>query len=111
MNFYAKLLIFVHLYNFYSFFIRNDIIAGKRKLSDFTDIEQSVLLAELESRQSRYGNAPQMRYYFMRLYKVIEYFRFVTLINSTSHDIERYDISELKFTVNDSNKLRNIIGR
>ena len=50
-----------------------------------------------------------MRYYFMRLYKVIEYFRFVTLINSTSHDIERYDISELKFTVNDSNKLRNII--
>ena len=87
----------------------DDIISGKRKLSDFTDIEQSVLLAELESRQSRYGNAPQMRYYFMRLYKVIEYFRFVTLINSTSHDIERYDISELKFTVNDSNKLRNII--
>lgn len=87
----------------------DDIIAGRRKLTDFDDNEQTVLKSEMESRQTRYSKDTSMKYYFMRLYKVVEYFRFTTIAFRNSYDLEDYDISTSKYVIydktNDSDSL------
>lgn len=79
----------------------DDIIAGKRKLTDFTDSEQTILKEEIKSRQTRYSKDTSMKYYFMRLYKVIEYFRFTTIAYRNSYNLSDYDISTSKFVISD----------
>ena len=77
------------------------VISGEKKLEDFSYEEQQVISAEIESRQTRYSDSNQMRYYFMRLYKVLEYFRFVTLTYRKIYELSEYDINSNKFVVND----------
>lgn len=77
------------------------VIAGEASLSDFSYEEQKVISAEIESRKTRYSDAGQMRYYFMRLYKVLEYFRFVSLTYRKTYDLGEYDMDANRFVVND----------
>ncbi len=80
------------------------VISGESKLSDFSYEEQKVIEAEIESRKTRYSDAGQMRYYFMRLYKVLEYFRFVSLTYRKIYELGEYDINANKFVVTDVSK-------
>jgi len=79
----------------------DDIIAGRRTLEDFDENEKAVLKAEIESRQTRYSRDTSMKYYFMRLYKVLEYFRFTTIAFRNSYDLKDYDISASKYIISD----------
>lgn len=79
----------------------DDIIASRRKITDFTENEQTVLKAEMESRQTRYGRDTSMKYYFMRLYKVIEYFRFTTVAYRNSYTLDEYALTPDKYVVSD----------
>lgn len=85
----------------------DDIISGKRSLSDFSDIEQSVIKAEIISRETRYGDSNSMRYYYMRLFKVVEYFRFSTIAYNNAYNLKEYDIDENKYSIvsNNDNRL------
>ena len=85
----------------------DDIIAGRRRLDDFSDIEQTVLRAEMLSRETRYGDSNAMRYYYMRLYKVVEYFRFATIAYNNAYELEEYDLNATKYSVvsNSDNRL------
>lgn len=91
----------------------NDIIEGTRKLSDFTDVEQIVINAEIENRKTRYSDSHSMQYYYVRLYKVIEYFRFVLTVYTSVYMLEDYDIDETKFIIGKDtniNLIRSING-
>lgn len=77
----------------------DDIMSGKRKLSDFSDIEQTVIKVEMKNRETRYGDSNAMRYYYMRLFKVVEYFRFATIAYSNAYKLERYGLNENQYTV------------
>ena len=85
----------------------DDIIAGKKKLSDFSDIEQTILKAEIKSRETRYGDSNAMRYYYMRLFKVLEYFRFATIAYNNAYELEEYDLNANKYSIlsNSDNRL------
>lgn len=77
------------------------VISGEKMLSDFSYEEQKVISAEIKARKTRYSDAGQMRYYYMRVFKVLEYFRFVTLTYRKIYELSEYDISSDKFVVND----------
>lgn len=77
------------------------VVSGEAKLDDFSYEEQKVISAEIEARKTRYSDAPQMRYYFMRLYKVLEYFRFVSLTYRKIYELGEYDLNANKFVVTD----------
>ena len=85
----------------------DDIISGKRKMSDFSDIEQSILKAEIKSRETRYGDSNAMRYYYIRLFKVIEYFRFATIVYNNAYELEEYELNDNKYNIiaNSDNRL------
>lgn len=85
----------------------DDIISGNRKMSDFSDIEQAVIKAEMKSRETRYGDSNAMRYYYMRLFKVVEYFRFATITYNSVYELEKYELNENKYSIiaNSDNRL------
>lgn len=69
----------------------NKIIAGEMSMDDFTQQEQIILRAENEAEKTERDTSSVMRYFYIRYYKVLEYFRFVTILYTKLNEFEHYD--------------------
>ena len=69
----------------------NKIISGDMSMDDFTPQEQVILNAENEAEKTERDKSSVMRYFYIRYYKVLEYFRFVTILYTKLNEFENYD--------------------